>query len=42
VVPLYYAKGLWTAWRSDLKRPEKAPVSGVALETWWKATSRRQ
>jgi len=36
VIPLYHAKGLWTAWRADLKRPERAPLSGIALETWWK------
>jgi peptide/nickel transport system substrate-binding protein len=37
VIPLYHAKGLWTAWRSDLKRPARAPLSGLALDTWWKA-----
>jgi len=42
VIPLYHAKGVWTAWRSDLKRPARAPVSGLALETWWKAAYGRQ
>lgn len=36
VVPLYHAKGLWAAWRADLKQPQRAPLSGIALETWWK------
>jgi len=36
VIPLYHAKGLWTAWRQDLKRPERLPLSGLALETYWK------
>jgi peptide/nickel transport system substrate-binding protein len=35
VIPLYYPKGSWMAWRSDLKRPDRAPLSGVALDTWW-------
>jgi len=40
VIPLYHPKGLWTAWRSELKRPERAPLSGLALDTWWKAPAR--
>ncbi len=36
VIPLYHPKGLWMAWRSELKRPDRAPLSGTALETWWK------
>ncbi|MEZ5816690.1 MAG: extracellular solute-binding protein [Hyphomicrobiaceae bacterium] len=36
VIPLYHAKGLWTAWRKQLRRPQHAPLSGLALETWWK------
>ena len=35
VIPLYHPKGLWMAWRSELKRPARAPLSGVALDTWW-------
>ncbi|MGD9806546.1 MAG: extracellular solute-binding protein [Hyphomicrobiaceae bacterium] len=42
VVPLYHPKGLWTAWRSELKRPERAPLSGFAIETWWKTPERPQ
>jgi peptide/nickel transport system substrate-binding protein len=40
VIPLYHAKGLWTAWRSELKQPERAPLSGIALDTWWIAAKR--
>jgi peptide/nickel transport system substrate-binding protein len=36
VIPLYHPKGLWMAWRSGLQRPDRAPLSGAALETWWK------
>ncbi len=36
VIPLYHPKGLWMAWRSELRRPDRAPLSGTALETWWK------
>ncbi|MGE0765926.1 MAG: extracellular solute-binding protein [Hyphomicrobiaceae bacterium] len=36
VIPLYHAKGLWVAWRSELRHPTRAPLSGMALETWWK------
>lgn len=35
VIPLYHAKGLWVAWSRKLQRPERAPLSGVALDTWW-------
>lgn len=37
VIPLYHAKGHWLAWRSHLAKPDRAPVSGFALDTWWKA-----
>lgn len=40
VIPLYHPKGLWTAWRNDLRRPERVPLAGLALETWWKAPPR--
>lgn len=35
VVPLYHARSQWVAYWSHLQRPEKAPVSGLALDTWW-------
>ena len=35
LIPLYHPKGLWVAWRSELKAPSRAPLSGLALETWW-------
>jgi peptide/nickel transport system substrate-binding protein len=37
VIPLHHAKGSWIAWWSHLKRPARAPLSGVALDTWWAA-----
>lgn len=36
VIPLYHPKGQWMAWRTELKRPERAPLAGVALDTWWR------
>jgi peptide/nickel transport system substrate-binding protein len=39
VIPLYHAKGLWVAWHRDLRRPERAPLSGLALDTWWKVAT---
>jgi peptide/nickel transport system substrate-binding protein len=35
VIPLYHPKGLWMAWRAELKRPGLPPLSGLALDTWW-------
>lgn len=35
VIPLYHAKGQWVAHWSHLKRPERTPVSGLVLDTWW-------
>ena len=35
VIPLYHSKGLWTAWRTQLKRPDRLPLSGLALDAWW-------
>lgn len=35
VIPLYHPKGQWMAWRAELKRPERAPLAGAALDTWW-------
>jgi len=36
VIPLYHPKGLWMAWRAEFRRPDRAPLAGTALETWWK------
>jgi len=41
VIPLYHARGIWAAWRSDLGQPRRAPLSGTALDTWWLAAARR-
>jgi peptide/nickel transport system substrate-binding protein len=35
VIPLFHQKGLWMAWRAELKRPERAALSGLALDAWW-------
>jgi peptide/nickel transport system substrate-binding protein len=37
VIPLYHPKGLWMAWRTELQRSPRAPLSGFALDTWWLA-----
>ncbi len=35
VIPLYHAKGSWVAWWSRIKGPQRAPLSGIALDAWW-------
>jgi peptide/nickel transport system substrate-binding protein len=35
VIPLYHAKGAWVAWWAHLKAPDRTPLSGVTLDTWW-------
>jgi peptide/nickel transport system substrate-binding protein len=35
VLPLFHPKGQWLAWRSTLRRPDRLPLSGFALDTWW-------
>ncbi|MGE0700994.1 MAG: ABC transporter substrate-binding protein, partial [Hyphomicrobiaceae bacterium] len=40
VIPLYHPKGLWVAWRRELQRPERAPLAGLALDTWWMAPAK--
>ncbi len=37
VIPLYHPRGLWMAWRAELKHPQRRPLSGFAIDTWWKA-----
>ena len=34
-VPLYYNNQDYVTYWSDLKRPEKTPLYGMVLETWW-------
>ena len=36
IVPLYYAPEQWVAYSSKLGRPEKTPLFGVELSTWWR------
>ncbi|MEE1612134.1 extracellular solute-binding protein [Microvirga sp. CF3016] len=36
VVPLFYLKDQWLAYRSDLKRPDRTPLMGVNIDTWWR------
>ena len=36
IVPLYYAPEQWIAYSSKLGRPEKTPLYGVELSTWWR------
>jgi len=37
IVPLFYAPDQWIAYSSRLGRPEKTPMCGVSLESWWRA-----
>jgi len=35
VVPLFYLKDQWLAYKSDLRRPERTPLMGTNIDTWW-------
>ncbi|HYC24706.1 MAG TPA: extracellular solute-binding protein, partial [Roseiarcus sp.] len=35
IVPLFYSPNQWIAYSADLGRPEKTPLFGVALDSWW-------
>lgn len=35
VIPLFHLKNVWVAHSAKLKRPEKGPLSGYQLDTWW-------
>jgi peptide/nickel transport system substrate-binding protein len=35
VVPLFYLPDQWVARWSKLKRPEKTPLYGYQIDTWW-------
>lgn len=35
VIPLYHPKGLWITHWQHLKHPDRPPLSGFALDTWW-------
>ena len=37
IVPLFYAPDQWIAYSSGLGRPEKTPMFGVNLDSWWRA-----
>ncbi len=36
IVPLYYAPEQWIAYWAKLGRPDKTPLFGVELSTWWR------
>jgi peptide/nickel transport system substrate-binding protein len=36
IVPLYYAPEQWIAYSAKLGRPDKTPLFGVELPTWWR------
>ena len=36
IVPLYYSPEQWIAYSSKLGRPDKTPLFGVDLSTWWR------
>ncbi len=37
IVPLYYAPEQWIAYSAKLGRPDKTPLFGVELSTWWRS-----
>ena len=37
VIPLFYLPRQWVAHWSDLKRPDKTPLYGYQINTWWLA-----
>jgi peptide/nickel transport system substrate-binding protein len=36
IVPLYYAPEQWIVHSAKLGRPEKTPLFGVELPSWWR------
>ncbi|MBA1156993.1 extracellular solute-binding protein [Microvirga mediterraneensis] len=36
VVPLFYVKDQWLAYKSDLRRPDRTPLMGTNIDTWWR------
>lgn len=40
VIPLFYLPRQWVAHWSDLKRPEKTPLYGYQIDSWWLAPER--
>jgi peptide/nickel transport system substrate-binding protein len=36
IVPMYYSPEQWIAYSSKLGRPDKTPLFGVELSTWWR------
>src|SRR6202044_1444887 len=36
IVPLFYAPEQWIAYSARLGRPEKTPLFGVELPSWWR------
>jgi peptide/nickel transport system substrate-binding protein len=37
IVPMFYAKDQWIAYSSSLGHPDKTPLFGATLESWWRA-----
>ena len=35
VLPLFHTEKVWVAHAAKLKHPDKSPLSGVQLDTWW-------
>ncbi|MEO1265742.1 MAG: hypothetical protein AAFV26_08555 [Pseudomonadota bacterium] len=35
VIPLFHAPGIWLAHWSRIKKPDRAPLSGTDINTWW-------
>jgi peptide/nickel transport system substrate-binding protein len=39
VVPLYYAPSLWVAHWRHIRQPDRPPLQGLAIDTWWSEPS---
>jgi peptide/nickel transport system substrate-binding protein len=35
IVPLFYAPDQWVAHKAELRHPDRLPLFGAALDTWW-------
>ncbi|MEZ0170837.1 extracellular solute-binding protein [Microvirga sp. TS319] len=36
VIPLFYVGDQWVAYDADLRKPDRAPLFGPSIDTWWR------
>jgi peptide/nickel transport system substrate-binding protein len=41
VIPLFHLRQQWVAYWAHLIPPERTPLSGYSIDTWWSANDRR-